>query len=72
MRGDQILLLGIGIHPLRRLVDQHLDTSPQPHELYLQVAGKRGSRDTCPRFVALCPAHDFTARRPRHLNLFPA
>jgi len=32
MRGDEILLLGIGIQPPWELVDQHLDTTTQPHE----------------------------------------
>ena len=31
MRGDYILLLGIGIQPPWQLVDQHLDTSKQPY-----------------------------------------
>ena len=39
MHGDEILLLGIGIQPPWQLVDQHLDTSTQPHELHLEVAG---------------------------------
>lgn len=39
MHGDDILLLGIGIQPPWQLVDQHLETSTQPHELHLQVAG---------------------------------
>ena len=44
MRGDESLLLGIDIQPAWQLVDQHLDSSPQPHELHLEVAGKRGAR----------------------------
>ena len=34
MRGDEILLLGIGVQPPWQLVDQHLDTSTQPHKLH--------------------------------------
>ena len=70
MRSDDILLLGIGIQPPWRLVDQHLDTSTQPHELHLQVAGERGARYPCPTCGALCPAHDFQEKRWRHLNFF--
>jgi transposase len=70
MRGDEILLLGIGIQPPWQLVDQHLDTSKQPHELYLQVEGERGARYPCPQCGALCPAHDFHEKRWRHLNFF--
>ncbi len=70
MRSDDILLLGIGIQPPWQLVDQHLDTSTQPHELHLQVAGERGARYPCPTCGALCPAHDFQEKRWRHLNFF--
>jgi len=70
MRGDEILLLGIGIQPPWQLVDQYLDTSTQPHKLYLQVEGERGARYPCPQCGALCPAHDFTEKRWRHLNFF--
>jgi len=70
MRGDEILLLGIGIQPPWQLVDQHLDTSKQPHELYLQVEGEHGARYPCPQCGALCPAHDFSEKRWRHLNFF--
>lgn len=70
MRGDEVLLLGIGIQPPWQLVDQHLDTAMQPHELYLQVEGERGARYPCPHCGALCPAHDFTEKRWRHLNFF--
>ena len=70
MRSDDVLLLGIGIQPPWQLVDQHLDTSTQPHELHLQVAGERGARYPCPTCGALCPAHDFQEKRWRHLNFF--
>ena len=65
MRGDEILLLGIGIQPPWQLVDQHLDTSTQPHKLHLQVEGERGARYPCPQCGALCPAHDFSEKRYR-------
>ncbi len=51
-------------------MDQHRDASTQPHKLHLQVAGERGARCPCPQCGALCPAHDFTAKRWRRLNLF--
>ena len=70
MRGDEILLLGIGIQPPWQLVDQHLDTTTQPHELHLRVQAERGARYPCPVCSQLCPAHDFTEKRWRHLNFF--
>ena len=70
MRGDEILLWGLGVLPPWLSVNQHLDTATQPHELYLQVEGERGARYPCPQCGALCPAHDFTEKRWRHLNFF--
>tara|TARA_R110002073_G_C9393285_1_gene573936 strand:+ start:79 stop:1326 length:1248 start_codon:yes stop_codon:yes gene_type:complete len=70
VRTDDILLLGIGIQPPWKLVDQHLETRTQPHELHLQVAGDRGARYPCPECAVDCPAHDFTEKRWRHLNFF--
>ena len=70
MHSDDILLLGIGIQPPWQLVDQHLDTSTQPHELHLEVAGERGARYPCPTCGTPCPAHDFQQKRWRHLNFF--
>lgn len=67
---DDILLLGIGIQPPWQLVDQNLDTSTQPRELHLQVAGERGAHYPCPTCGASCPAHNFQAKRWRHLNFF--
>lgn len=66
MHTDDILLLGIGIQRPWQLVDQHLDTSTQPHELHLQVAGERGAHYPCPT----CPAHDFQEKRWRYVNFF--
>lgn len=63
-------LLGIGIQPPWQLVDQHLDTSVQPHELHLHVASERGAHYPCPTCSASCPAHDFQEKRWRQLNLF--
>ncbi len=51
-------------------MDQDLDTSTQPHQLHLEVAGDRGARYPCPQCAALCPAHDFSEKRWRHLNFF--
>jgi hypothetical protein len=65
MRGDKIWLLGIGIQAPSQLVDQHLDTSKQPHKLRLQVEGERGARYPCPQCGTLCPAHDFHEKRWR-------
>ena len=70
MRGDGILLSGIGIQSPWQLVDRHLDTSTQPHKLHLQVEGARGARYPCPQCGALCPAHEFTEKRWRHFNFF--
>lgn len=44
MRSEDILLPGIGIPPPWQLLDQHLVTSTQPHELHLQVAGERSAQ----------------------------
>jgi transposase len=63
-------LLGIGAQPPWQLVDQHLDTSVQPHELHLHVASERGAHYPCPTCSASCPAHDFQEKRWRHLNFF--
>ena len=70
MRGDEIRLLGIGIQPPWQLVDQHLDTTTRPHELHLRVQAERGARYACPVCSQLCPAHDYTEKRWRHLNFF--
>ena len=70
MRSDDILLLGIGIQPPWQLVDQHLDTSTQPHELHLQVAGERGARYPVRHVARSVQPHDFQEKRWRHLNFF--
>ena len=36
MRGEDILLLGIGGQPPWQLMDQHLDTSKEPPDMYGQ------------------------------------
>jgi hypothetical protein len=48
MRGDEILLLAICIQTPWQLVEQHLDTTTQPQELYLRVQAVRGVRYPCP------------------------
>lgn len=70
MRGDEILLLGIGIQAPWQLVDQHLDTQKSPNELHLHVQAERGSQFACPHCGKSCPAHDFHEKRWRHLNFF--
>jgi len=70
MDGNQILLLGLGIQPPWRLVEQRLETDKQPHELHLSIKGERGSRYACPECGELCPAHDFQDKTWRHLNFF--
>ena len=42
MRGDEILLLGIGVQAPWQLVDQHLDTQKSPNELHLYVQAEHG------------------------------
>ena len=69
MRGDEILLLGIGIQPPWQLVDQHLDTSTQPHELHLEVAGERGARSRV-RSAARCVRRTTSARSAGAISTF--
>ena len=70
MDGNKILLLGLGIESPWQLVEQHLDTDKQPHELHLTVRAERGTKYACPECGALCPAHDFQDKSWRHLNFF--
>ncbi|WP_419602147.1 helix-turn-helix domain-containing protein, partial [Thiolapillus sp.] len=53
-----------------KLMNQHLDTSKQPHELHLEVKAERGSKYACPECGQLCKAHDFQEKTWRHLNFF--
>ncbi|CAO0822107.1 hypothetical protein DFAR_2810026 [Desulfarculales bacterium] len=39
MDADELLILGLGLQPPRRLVGQCVDTDRQPHEVFLSVAG---------------------------------
>ncbi len=70
MDGNEILLLGLGIQSPWKLMNQHLDTSKQPHELHLEVKAERGSKYACPECGQLCKAHDFQEKTWRHLNFF--
>ena len=70
MDGNEILLLGLGIQSPWQLVEQHLDTDKEPHELHLTVRSERGSQYACPVCGAQCPAHDFQEKTWRHLNFF--
>lgn len=70
MDGNEILLLGLGIQAPWQLVEQHLDTDKQPHELHLKVSAERGTRYACPVCGADCAAHDFQDKTWRHLNFF--
>ncbi|WP_419593247.1 ISL3 family transposase [Thiolapillus sp.] len=51
-------------------MNQHLDTSKQPHELHLEVKAERGTKYACPECGQLCKAHDFQEKTWRHLNFF--
>lgn len=44
MDGNEILLLGLGIQSPWKLLDQHLDTGKQLHELHLTVGSDRGTK----------------------------
>ncbi len=70
MDSQQILLLGLGIEAPWKLVNQHLDTDKQPHELHLEIKAERGARYACPVCGRECPAHDFQEKTWRHLNFF--
>lgn len=70
MDSQQVLLLGLGIEAPWKLVNQHLDTDKQPHELHLEIKAERGAKYACPVCGRECPAHDFQEKRWRHLNLF--
>ena len=70
MDGNEILLLGLGIQSPWKLMDQHLDTGKQPHELHLTVGSDRGTKYACPVCGASCAAHDFQEKTWRHLNFF--
>ena len=58
MDSQQVLLLGLGIEAPWKLVNQHLDTDKQPHELHLEIKAERGAKYACPVCGRECPAHD--------------
>ena len=70
MDSQQVLLLGLGIEAPWKLVNQHLDTDKQPHELHLEIKAERGAKYACPVCGRECPAHDFQEKTWRHLNFF--
>ena len=70
METKDVLALGLGIAPPRRLVGQWLDTDKRPNELHLEVVAERGARFACPDCGRLCKAHDFAEFTWRHLNFF--
>jgi transposase len=70
MDSKEILLLGLGIQPPWKLVDQRLDMDKTPHELHLEVKAERGSKYACPQCGKECSAHDFQEKTWRHLNFF--
>ena len=70
MDSQQVLLLGLGIEAPWKLVNQHLDTDKQPHELHLEIKAERGAKYACPVCGRECPAHDLQEKTWRHLNFF--
>jgi transposase len=70
MDASNLLSLGLGLEPPWKLVDQHVDTSKTPHEVYLEISSDRGALYPCPVCGVLCKAHDFKEFTWRHLNLF--
>lgn len=66
----ELLALGLGLQPPWKLVGQRVDTSKQPHEVYLEVTAERGAEYPCPECGRLCKAHDFQEFTWRHLNIF--
>jgi transposase len=70
MDASNLLSLGLGLEPPWKLVDQHVDTSKTPHEVYWEISSDRGALYPCPVCGVLCKAHDFKELTWRHLNLF--
>jgi transposase len=55
MDASSLLSLGLGLEPPWKLVDQRVDTSKTPHEVYLEISSDRGALST-----------DETASKRRH------
>ncbi|MBT8764478.1 hypothetical protein KFV02_11085 [Desulfohalobiaceae bacterium Ax17] len=56
---NELLTLGLGLTAPWKIIDQHLDTSVNPHRLDIRIGAERGSLYPCPECGALCKAHDF-------------
>ena len=67
---QEIFALGLGLEEPWTLLDQHLNTGKQPHELHLRVGARRGAQFPCPTCGRSCKAHDFKEMTWRHLNFF--
>jgi len=67
---QDILTLGLGLEKPWKIMDQNLNTSKKPHELYIKISSDRGSRFPCPECGQMCKAHDFKEFTWRHLNFF--
>jgi transposase len=67
---QDILALGLGLTEPWKIVDQYLDTSKKPYELYIKISSDRGSKYPCPECGEMCKAHDFKEFTWRHLNFF--
>lgn len=70
MDASTFLSLGLGLQPPWKLVGQRIDTSKNPHEVFLDISSDRGALYPCPVCGVLCKAHDFKEFTWRHLNLF--
>lgn len=70
MNGNEVMLLGLGLTPPWKLVDQELDVERKPHELHLHIEADRGAQYPCPECGKLSSAHDFKDQTWRHLNFF--
>ena len=67
---NDLFTLGLGLTAPWKIIDQHLDTSVNPHRLDIRIGAERGSLYPCPECGSLCKAHDFKEFTWRHLNFF--
>jgi len=70
MSSSDIFTLGLGLSPPWRVVDQHLETDRQPHELHLTITAEPGALFPCPKCGRLSKPHDWKDDTWRHLNFF--
>ena len=54
MQSNDIFTHGLGLTEPWKLMEQRLDTSKSPHELYLRVAADRGAEYPCPECDQPC------------------